>query len=242
MVVSQWCSASNRKASRKKQGASLCRWRMFYPSSRRNFVILDSRPCPAARCTVRCVSDCYNPLYAGTFAQPAPRIQRSRAPFSDRRRRMVLAPPVAAANEPLIGSVIGTEMRIGIVVARFNELVTRLLLAGALESLSRHGVAQKDIQVDPKIHQGRRGRYNIPIFCRAPAWRIQFLILSCFIPSPKPCCVAQPHFVVPAPNHRLSAGALGGVLPNPALSICSAWTEPWSTSAPLPACPRGVMV
>ena len=58
---------------------------------------------------------------------------------------------MAAANEPLIGSVIGTDMRIGIVVARFNELVTRLLLAGALEALSRHGVAEEGVQVAPTI-------------------------------------------------------------------------------------------
>ena len=38
-------------------------------------------------------------------------------------------------------------MRIAIVVARFNELVTRLLLAGALETAGRHGVAAADIEV-----------------------------------------------------------------------------------------------
>lgn len=51
----------------------------------------------------------------------------------------------------MIGSLIGTDMRIGIVVARFNELVTRLLLAGALESLGRHGVADADVQVSSDI-------------------------------------------------------------------------------------------
>ena len=61
-------------------------------------------------------------------------------------------PPMAAAKEHLIGSVIGTDMRIGIVVARFNELVTRLLLAGALESLGRHGVADQNVQVDSLFH------------------------------------------------------------------------------------------
>jgi hypothetical protein len=38
-------------------------------------------------------------------------------------------------------------MRLAIVVARFNELVTRLLLAGALETAARHGVAEADIEV-----------------------------------------------------------------------------------------------
>ena len=41
----------------------------------------------------------------------------------------------------------GTGMRLAIVVARFNELVTRLLLAGALETAARHGIAETDIEV-----------------------------------------------------------------------------------------------
>ena len=37
--------------------------------------------------------------------------------------------------------------RIGVAVARFNELVTRKLLEGALEGLRAHGVADEDVDV-----------------------------------------------------------------------------------------------
>ena len=39
----------------------------------------------------------------------------------------------------------GEGRRFGIVVARFNELITRQLLAGARDALVRHGVADEDI-------------------------------------------------------------------------------------------------
>jgi 6,7-dimethyl-8-ribityllumazine synthase len=41
----------------------------------------------------------------------------------------------------------GTDLRIGIVVARFNQAVTDALLAGALEGLTKHGVADDAIDV-----------------------------------------------------------------------------------------------
>ena len=41
----------------------------------------------------------------------------------------------------------GTDLRIGIVVARFNQAVTDALLAGALEGLTKHGVAEDAIDV-----------------------------------------------------------------------------------------------
>ena len=41
----------------------------------------------------------------------------------------------------------GTDLRIGIAVARFNQAVTDALLAGALEGLKQHGVAEDAIDV-----------------------------------------------------------------------------------------------
>jgi len=41
----------------------------------------------------------------------------------------------------------GDELRIGIVVARFNQAVTDALLAGALDALGKHGVADDSIDV-----------------------------------------------------------------------------------------------
>ena len=45
------------------------------------------------------------------------------------------------------GHLIGKGKRFAIVVGRFNELVTRNLLGGALDCLKRHGVGEKDIVV-----------------------------------------------------------------------------------------------
>ncbi|MFC4025704.1 6,7-dimethyl-8-ribityllumazine synthase [Oceanobacillus longus] len=44
-----------------------------------------------------------------------------------------------------VGNVVGTDLKIGIVVARFNEFITGKLLDGALDTLKRHGVAEENI-------------------------------------------------------------------------------------------------
>jgi 6,7-dimethyl-8-ribityllumazine synthase len=45
------------------------------------------------------------------------------------------------------GSLDGRGLRVGVVVARFNELITNQLLAGARDGLRRHGVAAEAIDV-----------------------------------------------------------------------------------------------
>jgi 6,7-dimethyl-8-ribityllumazine synthase len=45
------------------------------------------------------------------------------------------------------GSLVGTGLKVAIVVARFNALVTEQLLAGALDTLRRHGVDDADLEV-----------------------------------------------------------------------------------------------
>jgi 6,7-dimethyl-8-ribityllumazine synthase len=45
------------------------------------------------------------------------------------------------------GNLIGTNLRIGIVVSRFNGFITTKLLDGALDSLKRHGVNLEDVDV-----------------------------------------------------------------------------------------------
>ncbi len=45
------------------------------------------------------------------------------------------------------GSLVGTGLKVGVVVARFNGLVTEQLLSGALDALRRHGVKEGDIDV-----------------------------------------------------------------------------------------------
>ena len=43
------------------------------------------------------------------------------------------------------GKLIGSGIKIGIVVARFNEFICSRLLGGAYDALKRHGVADDDI-------------------------------------------------------------------------------------------------
>ena len=45
------------------------------------------------------------------------------------------------------GNLIGTGLKIGIVVSRFNEFITSKLLGGALDALDRHGVDEQDIEI-----------------------------------------------------------------------------------------------
>lgn len=45
------------------------------------------------------------------------------------------------------GQLIAQELKIGIVVARFNEFIGSKLLGGAIDGLRRHGVLDEDIEV-----------------------------------------------------------------------------------------------
>ncbi len=45
------------------------------------------------------------------------------------------------------GTLVGTGLKVGIAVSRFNSLVTEALLHGALDALRRHGVADGDVEV-----------------------------------------------------------------------------------------------
>ena len=59
------------------------------------------------------------------------------------------------------GHLVGTGLRIGIVVARFNEFITSKLLGGAMDGLVRHGVAEEDIDT-----YWVPGAFEIPIVAR----------------------------------------------------------------------------
>ncbi|MRH43691.1 6,7-dimethyl-8-ribityllumazine synthase [Aquibacillus halophilus] len=45
------------------------------------------------------------------------------------------------------GNLVGTDLKIGIVVGRFNEFITSKLLGGAEDTLRRHGVKEEDISI-----------------------------------------------------------------------------------------------
>lgn len=44
-------------------------------------------------------------------------------------------------------TLIGTDLKIGVVVGRFNEFINGKLLDGALDGLKRHGVAEENVDV-----------------------------------------------------------------------------------------------
>ncbi|MBO0992414.1 6,7-dimethyl-8-ribityllumazine synthase [Bacillus sp. SD088] len=45
------------------------------------------------------------------------------------------------------GHVIGTDLKIGIVVGRFNEFITGKLLSGAKDAFKRHGVKEENVDI-----------------------------------------------------------------------------------------------
>lgn len=45
------------------------------------------------------------------------------------------------------GQLNGKDMKVGIVVARFNEFINAKLLSGAMDSLIRHGILEENIDI-----------------------------------------------------------------------------------------------
>ena len=43
--------------------------------------------------------------------------------------------------------LVGTELKVGIIVGRFNEFINDKLLRGALDGLKRHGVSEENIDI-----------------------------------------------------------------------------------------------
>ncbi|CAN6235505.1 unnamed protein product [Urochloa humidicola] len=63
-------------------------------------------------------------------------------------QRLDMAVAAAAGHQKLMGSLTSNEgLRFGVVVARFNEVVTNLLLHGALETFERYSVKAENITV-----------------------------------------------------------------------------------------------
>lgn len=74
--------------------------------------------------------------------------------------------PSSSGPRTVTGSLRAVGLRVGIVCGRFNDLITERLLAGALDSLERHGVAPSDVTV-----AWVPGSYEIPVVARAMARR-----------------------------------------------------------------------
>ncbi len=45
------------------------------------------------------------------------------------------------------GNLIASDLKIGIVIGRFNEFISSKLLSGALDGLKRHGLSEEDVDV-----------------------------------------------------------------------------------------------
>ena len=97
--------------------------------------------------------------------------------------------------------------RFGIVVGRFNDFISERLLAAAIDTLGRHGVAEANITV-----AWVPGAFEIPLAVKrlAATGRVDALIaLGCVIRG------ATPHFdyVAGGSDSNTAAVALGGGLP-----------------------------
>lgn len=62
------------------------------------------------------------------------------------------------------GKLLGEGLKVGIVVARFNEFITSKLLGGALDALERHGVEENNIEV-----VWTPGAFEIPLIAQRMA-------------------------------------------------------------------------
>lgn len=77
------------------------------------------------------------------------------------------------------GKLIGTGMRFGIVVARWNDLITRRLLDGAVGALKAHDVAEESLEV-----AWVPGSFEVPLVAREMARSGRFdavVALGCLI-------------------------------------------------------------
>ena len=74
----------------------------------------------------------------------------------------------------LKGDLNGQGLRVAVIVARFNEVVTRQLLTGAVDTLTRHGVNDDDISV-----AWVPGAFELPVVAKAVAEAGQYDAVVC---------------------------------------------------------------
>lgn len=105
------------------------------------------------------------------------------------------------------GTLDGSGLRFALVVARFNELITDQLLAGAAESLRQHGVRAEDLRV-VRVP----GAWELPGACAriADTGDVDGIVaLGCVIRG------ATPHFDYVAGEAARGLGALNRAGPIP---------------------------
>ena len=72
------------------------------------------------------------------------------------------------------GKLIGEGLRFGVVVSRFNELITSKLLGGAMDALVRHGVSEDDVEI-----AWVPGAFEIPLVTKRLASTHRFDAVLC---------------------------------------------------------------
>ena len=74
----------------------------------------------------------------------------------------------------LEGKLVANNMKVGIVVARFNEFITNKLLGGAMDGLLRHDVKEEDITV-----AWVPGAFEIPLIAKKMAMSKKYDAVIC---------------------------------------------------------------
>ena len=72
------------------------------------------------------------------------------------------------------GKLIGSGLRFGVVVARFNEFISGKLLQGAMDSFLRHGVKEEDVEVAYVP-----GAFEIPLVAKRMAETRRYAAVVC---------------------------------------------------------------
>ena len=111
-----------------------------------NAVFCSSLPTSSDQCWVCMPSNVEIPCLSGrdtgmsmflTFYAFDPGLRQ--APAGTRRQRLQKYAAVAASQTHLVGSLTAQNLKFAFIVARFNDLITKPLLSGALEAFERHG-------------------------------------------------------------------------------------------------------
>lgn len=100
------------------------------------------------------------------------------------------------------GTLIGQGLKFGIVISRFNEMITNRLLGGARDGFLRHGVAEEDIDT-----AWTPGCFELPLVAKKMAESGKYdavVCLGCVIRG------STPHFeyVASAANRGISNASL----------------------------------
>ena len=72
------------------------------------------------------------------------------------------------------GTLLGKELKLGVVVSRFNEIFTKKLLEGTQDALLRHGVSETDIDV-----AWTPGSFEIPLIAQKMAQSKKYNAVIC---------------------------------------------------------------